>query len=60
MSTGAFNAVILATALLFMIGFFYYYVVEVHYEDRALSRASALAFLVCTVVAVVMLVRVLS
>jgi len=59
-STGAYNALILATALLFMIGFFYYYVVGVHYEDRALSRASALAFLACAVVAVVMLVRALS
>ena len=42
-----------------MVGFFYYYyVVGVHYEDRALFRAAALAFLPCGVVAVVMLARV--
>ena len=60
MSTGTLEALVLTTALLFMVGFFYYYVVGVHYEDRALSRASALAFLVCAIVAVAMFVRVLS
>jgi hypothetical protein len=48
----------LAAVLLLMVGFYYYYVVGVHYADRALSRASALASLVCGVVAVVILVRV--
>jgi hypothetical protein len=48
----------LVLALLFMAGFFYYYVAGVVNENRALSRAAALAFLVCGVVAVVMLARV--
>ena len=60
MSIGALDAFLLATALLFMVGFFYFYVVGVHYEDRVLSRAAALAFFVCAIVAVAMLVRVLS
>jgi hypothetical protein len=41
-------------------GFFYFYAFGVHFGDRALSRASALAFLVCGAVAVVFLVRVLT
>jgi len=59
-STGAFNALILATALLFMIGFFYYYVAGVVDRNRALSRASALAFVAFVAAAVVFLVRVLT
>jgi hypothetical protein len=55
---GAWNLADLALALLFMAGFFYYYYVAgVVDENRALSRAAALAFLVCGVVAIVMLAR---
>ncbi len=46
-------------ALLFVAGFFYFYVSGVHFEDRALSRSSALAFLVCLVVAAWRLVKIL-
>jgi hypothetical protein len=48
----------LVLALLFMAGFFYYYVAGVVEENRALSRAAALAFFVCGALALVMLVRV--
>jgi hypothetical protein len=41
-----------------MAGSFYYHVVGVHYEDRALSKAAALAFLVFSAAAV-FLVRIL-
>jgi hypothetical protein len=44
-------------ALLFAVGFFYYYVAGVHFEDRAMSRSAALAFLVFFAAAVVFLVR---
>jgi hypothetical protein len=48
-----------AGASFFAGGFFYYYdVVGVHFRDRALSRASALAFLVCGAIAVWMVVRI--
>ena len=57
MGKGAWNLADLALALLFMAGFFYYYVAGVVDENRALSRAAALAFLVCGVVAIVMLAR---
>jgi hypothetical protein len=46
-------------ALLFAVGFFYYYVAGVHFEDRAMSRSAALAFLAFAVAAVVFLVRIL-
>jgi hypothetical protein len=58
-SPAAWNLLTLATALLFMVGFFYYYVAGVVDENRALSRAAALAFLVCGVIALVMLVRII-
>jgi len=57
---GAWNLADLVLALLFMAGFFYYYVAGVVDENRALSRTAALAFFVCGVVAVVFLVRILS
>lgn len=41
-------------------GIIYYYAGGVHNEDRALPRASALAFLLCGVVAVAALVGVIS
>jgi hypothetical protein len=44
-------------AVLFVAGFFYYYVVGVHYEDRAMSRLAALALLLSLVMAGVFLVR---
>jgi hypothetical protein len=55
---GRWDLVDLVLALLFMAGFFYYYVAGVVEENRALSRAAALAFFVCGVLALVMLVRV--
>ncbi len=58
MSPGAWDVLDLVLCLLFMAGSFYYYVVGVHYEDRALSRAAALAFLVFFAAAV-FLVRIL-
>jgi hypothetical protein len=42
-----------------MVGFFYYYVAGVVEENRTLSRASALAFLILGIWAVVTLVRML-
>jgi hypothetical protein len=44
-------------AVLFVAGFFYYYVAGVHYEDRAMSRLVALALLLSLVMAGVFLVR---
>ena len=58
MGIGRWDLVDLVLALLFMAGFFYYYVAGVVEENRALSRAAALAFFVCGVLALVMLVRV--
>ena len=59
MSVRMWDALTLVAALVFMVGFFYFYISGVHFEDRALSRSSALAFLVCGAVAVWMLVRIL-
>jgi hypothetical protein len=56
---GAWNLTDLVLALLFMAGFFYYYVAGVVDENRALSRAAALAFLVCGTLAIVMLARII-
>ena len=58
MSPGAWDAIDLVLVLLFMAGSFYYYVAGVHFEDRALSRSAALAFLVFGVAAVVFFVRI--
>ena len=58
-STGTQDALFLAASLIFIAGFFYFIVVGVHYEDRALSRASAIAFLAACVMAIVFLVRLL-
>jgi hypothetical protein len=57
-SPTAWNTLDLVLALLFMVGFFYYYVAGVHFEDRAMSRSAALAFLVFFVVAVVFFARI--
>jgi len=53
------DALILVAALVFMVGFFYFYVSGVHFEDRVMSRSAALAFLLCGAVGVWMLVRIL-
>jgi hypothetical protein len=58
-STGTKDTLFLAASLIFIAGFFYFIVVGVHYEDRALSRAAALAFLLSLVMAIVFLVRIL-
>ena len=57
MSPGAWDAIDLALCVLFAAGSFYYYVSGVHFEDRAMSRSAALAFLVFFAAAVVFLVR---
>ena len=50
MSPAAWEVLELVLAVLFMAGFFYYYVAGVHFEDRAMSRLAALAFLCSAVV----------
>ena len=57
MSPAAWEVLELVLAMLFMAGFFYYYVLGVHYEDRAMSRLAALALLLSLVMAGVFLVR---
>jgi hypothetical protein len=52
------NLIGLAVALLTTAVSSYIYVMGVHYEDRALSRSAALAFLICGAVAVWSLVRI--
>ena len=56
-SPGAWDAIDLALCLLFAAGSFYYYVLGVHFEDRAMSRSAAVAFLVFFAGALVFLVR---
>jgi len=56
-SSGAWNLIDLVLCLLFAVGFFYFYAFGVHFQDRALSRASGLAVLVFVAAAVVFLVR---
>jgi hypothetical protein len=58
-SAGMWNVLDLVLCVLFAAGFFYYYVAGVHFEDRAMSRPAALAFLVSVVAAVVFLARIL-
>jgi hypothetical protein len=58
-SPGAWNALDLALCLLFAVGSFYYYVLGVHFEDRAMSRSAALLFLAFFAAAVVFFVRIL-
>ena len=59
MSPGAWDALDLALCLLFAAGSFYYYVAGVHFEDRAMSRSAALAFLVFFAAAIAFFVRIL-
>jgi len=56
-SPAAWEVLELVLAVLFVAGFFYYYVLGVHYEDRAMSRLAALALLLSLVMAGVFLVR---
>jgi hypothetical protein len=56
-STQTKDALFLAASLIFVAGFVYFVVLGVHYRDRALSRASAIAFLLSLVMAIVFLVR---
>jgi hypothetical protein len=58
-SLATWNIVDLVLAVLFGAGFFYYYVAGVVERNRALSRAAALAFFVCGVIAIVMLARII-
>ena len=58
MSPGTWDVLDLVLCLLFAAGSFYYYVSGVHFEDRAMSRSAALAFLVFFAGAVVFLVRI--
>jgi hypothetical protein len=58
-SPAARDAVNLALCAPFAAGSFYYCVLGVHFEDHAMSRSAALAFLVFFAAAVVFLVRVL-
>ena len=57
MSPAVWGVLELVLAVLFMAGFFYYYVLGVHYEDRAMSRLAALALLLSLVMAGVFLAR---
>ena len=59
MSTGTWNALMLAVALLSTVGCGYYYVQAVLDEDRSLSRAAALAFFIFGVVSAVFIKRLL-
>ena len=59
MGQGAWDSIDLALCVLFAAGSFFYYVAGVHFEDRAMSRPAALAFLVSVVAAVVFLARIL-
>ncbi len=58
MSAGTQNALVLAVAAVAVLGCAYYYVAAVLDQDRALSRAAALAFFVFSVVTVVYFWRV--
>jgi hypothetical protein len=58
-STGTWNALMLAVALLSTGGCGYYYVQGVLDEDRSLSRAAAFAFFVFGVVSAVFIRRLL-
>ena len=59
MSPVAWDALDLALCVLFAAGSFYYFVARVHFEDRAMSRSAALAFLVFAVAEVVFFVKII-
>jgi len=56
-STGTKDALFLGASLIFIVGFSYFVVIGVHYQNRALSRASAIAFLLSCAMAIFFLVR---
>ena len=59
MSTGLRDTLILAVTLLGMVAFAYYYVRGVLENDRLVSRAATVAFVLCAVLGVVFVVRLL-
>ena len=59
MSTGLRDTLILAVTLLGMAAFAYYYVRGVFERDRLVSRAAAVAFILCGVLGVVFIMRLL-
>ena len=59
MSTGLRDTLILAVAVLAMVAFAYYYVQGVLEQDRLVSRAAAVAFVLCFVLGVVFVMRLL-
>ena len=59
MSTGLRDTLVLAVALLAMVAFAYYFVQGVLEKDRFVSRAAAVAFVLCVVLGVVFIMRLL-
>ena len=59
MSTGLRDTLILAVTLLGMVAFAYYYVRGVLENDRLVSRAATVAFVLCGVLGVVFIMRLL-
>ena len=59
MSTGLRDTLILAVTLLGMLAFAYYYVRGVLENDRLVSRAATVAFVLCGVLGVVFIIRLL-
>jgi hypothetical protein len=58
-STGLRDTLVLAVTLLGMVAFAYYYIRGVLENDRLVSRAATVAFVLCAVLAVVFIVRLL-
>jgi hypothetical protein len=58
-STGLRDTLILAVTLLGMVAFAYYYVRGVLENDRLVSRAATVAFVLCGVLGVVFIIRLL-
>jgi hypothetical protein len=58
-STGLRDTLILAVTLLGMVAFAYYYVRGVLENDRLVSRAAAVAVVLCVVLGVVFIIRLL-
>jgi hypothetical protein len=58
-STGLRDTLILAVTLLGMVAFAYYYVRGVLENDRLVSRAATVAFVLCGVLGVVFVIRLL-
>ena len=60
MSTGLRDTLILTVTLLGMVAFAYYYVRGVLESDRSVSRAAAVAFVLCAALGVVFMMRLLT